>query len=159
MKIKKIESYPIFCFTTKAKISDLNAITSEIPQGLFQELEQTESVAVGPISFIYHGMDGNLATTFDLDIAIPVDKIVGAYQGQYLFKNLTPLKCISYDHFGSWNDIAKAYEKISYFAMNSRHILNFECREVYQNIQTAKDEKQKRFDNPDNMTEIQMGIQ
>jgi hypothetical protein len=159
MKVKQIESYPVFCFTTKTKISELKAITAEIPPDLFQELEEIKSIAVGPISFVYHGMDGNPATTFDLDIVIPVDKITNAYQGQYLFKNLAPLKCISYDHFGSWNDIAGVYEKVNYFAMNSGHTLNFECREIYQNIKTAKDEMQKSFDNPDNVTEIQMGIQ
>ncbi|MBU3918206.1 GyrI-like domain-containing protein [bacterium] len=158
MKLKTVEPQTVFFHATTTTIPGLMDLTLKIPPKLFLELEKTKSKTTGPISWHYYGMDGNPETEFQLEIAIPVDKS-SEYQGEFGFKSLGEFKCVSLIHEGSWTTINKGYEKLIQETIKAGYALAFESREIYHNIKTAEDEKNKRFDALDNVTEIQMKLQ
>ena len=158
MIVKDVAPFTVFFHSQQANIAELADLTREIPPRLFLEVEKTGSKINGPISFLYYGMDGNPETEFQLEIVLPVDK-AGSGQDEFDFKVLDRFKCISTVLEGSWSLLGQSYEKLVNEAIKAGHNLMFESREIYHNITDAEAEKRKRFESPENITEIQMRIQ
>lgn len=157
MNIKTVPPYPVFFHRCRARIPDLSEKAREIPSQLYRDLTKTSAHITGPISFFYYGMDGNPDTEFELEIAIPVDR-AAAYEGEFAFRQVEAFKCVSATHRGSWALLGQCYEQLVAETIRGGHQLLFESREIYHNIASAEAEQRKRFDSPENVTEIQMKI-
>jgi effector-binding domain-containing protein len=107
-------------------------------------LEETE-----PLHFIYSGMTEDMTKPFQLEIALVVKERKEG-RSKFKFRELEPLKAFNSNYKGSLEGIGKHYEEM----MREMSVKGLkptnECREVYHYYE--------KFDSPNNITEIQLGI-
>lgn len=81
-------------------IAEIATFAEEIIPQLYMQLAASSLEAAGPMNFIYHGINGNPETKFDLHVAIPI-KAKGKPQEKFLYYHTRPFSCAYTDYHGS----------------------------------------------------------
>ncbi len=132
--------------TTLRKITDYSKTYVD---ALLKEMEKAGLKAEGPMEFIYFGACSDPDKEFTLQIAVPVEEEKPVGEG-YKFKKAEPFKCMAYEHKGDIADLHDAYEKTFEAVFAQQLQPNNEVREVYKVYENLT--------SPDNLTEIQIGV-
>ena len=128
-------------------LSELHDIAGTIMKDLYAEAASLTMVT-GPLSWIYHGMDGKPETVFTLEIALPIQNNITPKH--FKTKEVPSFKSVSKIHEGSWETIGGTYNDIIQYVETNRIPMKDECREIFLNID---------FERPENnVTEVQIGI-
>ncbi len=149
MEIKTISPVPVLFFTTKTTLEGLSSYVGTVAAALYKDALAKELLPSGPVTWLYYGADGNPATEFILEIALPVQGIpVG--ESPFLYKVLPSFYCASFMHYGDWGKMADTYQK-SMIALSGRGAVpSGFTREQYIYFDFQ--------DTSNNITEIQIGL-
>jgi effector-binding domain-containing protein len=132
----------------RTTIPQLEQFVAVVAKELYAEAVQQNALVSGPQYWIYHGMDGNPAREFTLEIAIPVQGTIS--NSKFATKVLSPYKSLNHLHEGAWEKMPDTYGQILAHIDANKIAMTDECREVYWNVD---------FQNPaNNRVEVQMGI-
>jgi effector-binding domain-containing protein len=149
MEIKTFNPFTVLYFTKQITMAELFIFVRTKARELYTDALHSDLEIVGPVYWIYYGMDGNPETIFTLEIALPITEPI-SYQGNFAIKKLNPFKCISAVLSGSWENLPATYGTIFGEIGQKAHTPSGECREIYLHMD---------FNNPENnITEIQVGI-
>lgn len=149
MEVKKVKPATVFYHSEETTLAGIHGVAVREIENLYEEAEKIGLKEVAPMQFVYYGCDDKFDTKFTLEIALIIDE-ERAYNGKYRFKELEAFKCASTIHKGNVNDLSKTYEKFMPELLKSGKSITDHSREVYHNY--------IKEDSPDNITEIQIGI-
>ena len=150
MTVKEINPINVLCFTQQVTLTGLQQFVGVKARELYHEAVQHNLDIMGPVYWVYYGMDGNPETVFTLDICLPV---AGGkdYQGPFDLKQLGAFKCLSDWHNGAWRNFPATYGSLFQETGKKQYIPSGQCREIYLHIDFENEEN--------NVTEVQAGIQ
>ena len=149
MEVKTVNPVKVFYHSEMTTLNGIHEVANREIDKLNTEAVKIGLKEVAPLQFVYHGCDDNPETKFTLDIALVVAE-EKPYEGKYKFKDLDGFKCVSTIHNGSINQIGETYEKfMPELAKNGKQMTD-QNREVYH--------KYIDLDSPENITEIQIGV-
>jgi len=139
----------VLSFIKQVRIPDLQEFVRIKARELYFDAIHSNLEVMGPVYWVYHGMDGNPQTLFTLEIALPV-LLSNGYSGDFAINKLAPFKCISAIHKEGWDRLPGTYMKLYGEISRAGYTPANECREIYMHID---------FDNAgNNITEVQVGI-
>jgi effector-binding domain-containing protein len=149
MEIKNIHPVTVLSFKKQIKLPDLQEFVRIKARELYYDAIHNNLEVMGPVYWVYYGMDGNPQALFTLEIALPV-LVSNGYSGDFAISQLAPFKCISAIHTDGWDKLPGTYRKLYGEAGRAGYTPVNECREIYINID---------FNNAENnITEVQVGI-
>ena len=149
MQTTQVNPFKALVFSTQATLSELGQHVGSVARQLHADAVANRLDIVGPIQWIYEGMDGNPHTRFNLTIALPVS---GQPSGETAFKcqTLPTFKCIWLIHHGPWNQMHIPYSQLFQQALSHQMTPSSISRELYIHVD---------FENAENnITLIQLGI-
>ena len=149
MEMKNIQPITMLYCSTRTNLAGLSEFVGTKVEELMADAAINHLTLVGPVYWLYYGVDGKPETIFELEIAFPVF-VNKPYSGNFKLKELPPFKCYSTIHAGPWNEMEKAYGELIGKAMAEDNTLTNNCREIYFNVDFVDISK--------NITEIQLGI-
>ncbi len=150
MEIKKTNSFSVLSFKKQVKLSDLQEYVRIKARELYVDAIHNNLEVMGPVYWVYYGMNGDANTPFTLEIALPVHKLNG-YKGDFDINSLGAFKYVSLTHNGEWQKLPSAYATLFGDLKSQGYAPSGESREVYIHID---------FSHPENnITEVQVGIQ
>jgi len=149
-EIKLILPITVLSFKKQVSIQDLQEFVRIKARELYYDAIHSNLEVMGPVYWVYYGMDGNPQTMFTLEIALPV-LVSNGYSGDFTISQLAPFKCISAVHKGGWEKLPETYMKLYGEIGQAGYTPMNECREIYINIDFKNAEN--------NITEVQVGIQ
>lgn len=149
MQIREIKPFPVICHSVVTDLSGLSALAGPVAKELYSEAVKHELEIAGPVFWSYFGFNGDPASKFRLEIALPL--MVGKkVKTSFELKETAPFTCISTVHEGNWYEIPKAYEALhAQLAAGGRQATG-DSRELYIHSNIYRQEV--------NVTEIQLGI-
>lgn len=150
MTIKKIPAIPVLYFGTRTTLSEIGKLVDKVASDLYATAARHDLLPTGPLHWIYTGADGKPDTEFNLEIALPVNRIA-AEKPAFSQKILPSFECVATHHNGSWDHLYETYDRLidDVFAKGKKP--SGICREQYLFMD---------FNNPtNNITEVQVGIQ
>ena len=110
--------------------------------------------AGGDMFYVYHGCNGDPAVEFDLEICLPISTGLEPHvqpDPPIRLRTTTPFKCLAVDYVGPMSGIGSAWMGLIQGVRDGGHKPIDQSREVYK--------KWIAFDSPDNITELQQGIE
>lgn len=149
MQTTQVNAFKALVFSTQATLSELGQHVGSVARQLHADAVANQLDIVGPIQWIYEGMDGNPQTRFNLTIALPVS---GQPSGETAFEcqTLPTFKCIWLIHHGPWNQMHIPYSQLFQQALSNQMTPSSISRESYIHVD---------FENAENnITLIQLGI-
>lgn len=149
MEVKNVESAKVFYHSEVTTLNGIHDVAVREIDAMCNEAENLGLKEIAPMQFVYYGCDDKPDTKFTLEIALVVEE-EKPYSGKYKFKNLDGFKCVSTIHKGSLNKFGETYEKFMPELLKSGKQMTDQSREVYH--------KYVEQDSPDNVTEIQIGV-
>lgn len=149
MELKKVNPQKVFYHAEVTTMNDIKAVAEREIDNLCKEAEDLGLKESGPLHFVYYGCCDKPDTKFTLEIALVVDQ-EKPYNGKYRFKELEKLTCVTTTHHGDINKIGETYEMFMTEIYKSGKHVTDQSREVYH--------KWISPESPDNITEIQVGI-
>lgn len=147
MEVKNVEPTKVFYHSEVTTLDGIHDVANREIDKMYEEVEQIGLKEVAPLQFMYLGFKPE--TSFTLEIALVVEE-EKPYNGQYKIKDLDGFKCVSTIHNGSINQIGETYEKFMLELMKNGKKMTDQIREVYH--------KYIGLDSPENITEIQIGV-
>lgn len=149
MQTKEIKPIVSLCFTTETTMNDMLKYVRVKANELHRSAIENNLEVTGPVYWVYHGMDGNPATRFTLEICVPVF-VAEKYSGPFEIKHLPSFTSATEIHQGAWELMPQTYQKLIGEILQNGKTMTGTCREMYINMD---------FKNPENnITEIQIGI-
>lgn len=149
MTTKRIPAIPVLYFSTKTSLSQLGPLVGSVAQQLYKEAASQDLLPVGPVQWIYTGADGKPDTIFQLEIALPVNKLSDQLSS-FQQKELPVFDCACILHEGAWENLSDSYNKIIGEVYASGNKMSGVVREQYIYMD---------FNQPENnITEILIGI-
>jgi effector-binding domain-containing protein len=149
MEAKKVESANVFYHSEVTTLNGIHDVAVREIGAMSKKAEDLGIKEIAPMQFVYYGCDDKPDTKFTLEIAMVIDE-EKPYSGKYKFKKLDGFKYVSTMHKGSLNKLGETYEKFIPELFKSGQQMTDQSREVYHEY---VDE-----DSPDNVTEIQIGV-
>ncbi|MCG8307883.1 MAG: GyrI-like domain-containing protein [Cytophagales bacterium] len=149
MEEKTVKSAKVFYHSEVTTLEGIHDIAVREIDNMYAEAEKIGLKETAPMQFVYYGCDDKPDTKFTLEIAMLIDG-EKPYEGKYKFKELEDFKCVSTIHKGSISDLGKTYEKFMPELFKSGKEMTGQSREVYH--------KYVQQDSPENVTEIQIGV-
>jgi effector-binding domain-containing protein len=147
---KNIGPIRFLYFAARTTVAELSGLVGHVQQELFAEAVKHKFFISGPAYWNYFNFH-DVKKPFDLQISVPVAKIVSGYKGKYPIKTTGPFRCVSFMHEGSWEKFPESYGLMMGFIHKQKMCLTSESREIYINVD---------FENHGaNVTEIQIGIE
>lgn len=146
--VKETEPFMALTFTTNATLKTL-AAQSHVPENLYDEADRLGLTVGGPVQYIYTGVGGDGNIPFRLDIALPIHQRV-AIPFAFSYQPFPSFRCLSYTHFGSWDDFPEIYDALFTQFRRARYQNDGRIREVYMAVDNENRENC--------VTEIQIGI-
>jgi effector-binding domain-containing protein len=148
----QVRTYPamnvLYC-TFRTSLLTLHDKIGTVARDLYAEAARQHLLVTGPVYWFYYGADGTPETVFTLEIAIPISGTPETSEN-FLFKELSPFKCLSVVHTGAWSEMSSTYGRLFEKVGEDALVMNDVCREVYLNIDFSRDEC--------NLTEVQLGL-
>jgi effector-binding domain-containing protein len=132
-------------------IPEIATIARNEMEQMIEALQAAGGVPTAPVTFIYHGADGTPTTPFRLTLAVPLATVPARVPDPYELVESPEFKCLATDFVGPMPDIMWGYDRI-FSAMREQSLVRTEeSREIYK--------KWIGFESPDNVTELQVGVQ
>jgi hypothetical protein len=132
-------------------IPEIATIARNEMEQMIEALQAAGGVPTAPVTFIYHGADGTPTTPFRLTLAVPLATVPARVPDPYELVESAEFKCVATDFVGPMPDIMWGYDRI-FSAMREQSLVRTEeSREIYK--------KWIGFESPDNVTELQVGVQ
>jgi len=135
----------------------LNTVTQrvgDLPMQIYDDMEQQKLTPLGPMVFVYRGVDGNPDAEFELEITLPVDSEQAreTYNGKFELKRIEPLRHVETLYTGPVSAMSKeGYEPLFTELSRTGIAPNGQCREVYDHWVSPESEE--------NRIRIQVGVQ
>jgi hypothetical protein len=149
MEKKTVQKTTVLCISLDTTLKTMTNNTGNLPNDLVEKALELQLEIAGPQIWVYDGADGNLNTTFELTIAIPVNKPIGD-TGKFRFAEFPEINCISEIHNGAWARLGETYQKLMPAIMQQGLLCTGISREVYHVCD---------FENQENcITEIQIEV-
>jgi len=149
MQTKEVKPMRVLYATHQTSINGLNQYVRVVARRLYQEACRADLEIVGPVYWIYYGMDGHPDTEFTLEIALPITESNG-YSGEFHTKELPAFRCVSALHTQAWEKMPETYGQLIGALTAQGATMSGICREVYLHMD---------FNAPENnLTEVQIGI-
>ncbi len=150
MEFKDVKPLTVFYHQEKTTLRKLMEVADrEIPK-MQEEAKKLGLEEVSPMQFRYLDCTSDIDKEFTLEIGMVVGEKKGNLEGLYDFKEWGPLSCASHIYKGDIRKIGEEYDKIFPEVLNSGREYNKEIREVYTRYIAP--------DSPENITEIQIGL-
>jgi effector-binding domain-containing protein len=149
MNTKQTSPKKIFYHATTTTLDQINKVAMEVIEDMYHEAKNLGLEEEEPMHFIYTGMSDDLTQPFHLEIALVVKNPKEGIS-KYKFRELEPIRVFNSEYKGGLQDIGQHYEKMMKEMSVKGFIPTNECREVYHHYE--------KFDSPNNITEIQLGI-
>lgn len=151
MQTKTIQPKKYFCFVGQ---TTLNTISKEVGAEvdlLFEEAHKMKLEQNGPLEFVYFDSTEDKNKPFTLWIALPVKSEKPLTNSKYSFKEQGEFKCYTHIHKGDVSDLYEVYGNLYNDLFSKGMRPTNQIREVYEKFETLV--------SPENITEIQIGIQ
>ena len=149
MEKKTVKKTTVLCISLNTTLKTMMNDTGNLPNELVEKALELQLEIAGPQIWVYDSADGNLNTTFELTIAIPVNKTNGE-TGNFRFAEFPEINCISEIHKGAWSRLGETYQKLMPAIMQQGLAYTGISREVYHVCD---------FENQENcITEIQIEV-
>lgn len=149
MNVKNVEPAKVFYHSEVTTLNGIHDVAVREIDAMCKVVEGLGLKEIAPMQFVYYGCDDKPDTKFTLEIALVVEE-EKPYSGKYKFKNLDGFKCVSTIHKGSVTKLGETYRKFIPELFKSGKQMTDQSREVYH--------KYVGEDSPENVTEIQIGI-
>lgn len=151
MDKKLVPSKNYFIFSTYTTLNKLHDLATAEVDKLFAKAGELGLQQTGPLEFIYFDCTNDRDKEFLLEIALPVASISDKVVAGYSFRKHEDFNCVSYIHKGEMEKLPGVYEKLYTEIWNNSIRPGNQIREVYSVFTDSN--------SPDNITEIQIGIQ
>lgn len=149
MSIKKIPAKSVLSSIHQVTIGEVSATAERVVGALCYDAGMCGLEQGGPLEFIYSGYDGNPATAFSLEIALPIKRRT-KYEGTFHLDRKKPIKCASLEYAGPMTTINRGYEAL-YNQLSAKGLKpTGEVREVYVHW--------VGYYSPQNVTELQVAV-
>jgi effector-binding domain-containing protein len=130
-------------------LGDLMSLSGTAVRHLYGYVADLNLLVCGPQYWFYHGVDGQPATPFTLEVALPVRGKIPTAVLPY-FKQLPAFRCLTSRYEGPWEGLAAEYQRMLQYVSDNELKLNGIYAESFLHID---------FDDPDSqITEIHLGI-
>jgi effector-binding domain-containing protein len=143
---KKVSSQLYFGMKTKLTILEIMTFAEKNVHKLIEQAQKLDLEIIGPLEFIYDGIDGTPETKFDLTMVLPIKEKKGD-SASFQYMETKPAVCVYTTYKGAMSGIGKAWGQF----MNDIHASGVkttdECREIYK--------KWIEPESNDNITELQ----
>lgn len=151
MQIRTIAPKNYLCHTTRTTLNSIREIAEKEIGPLFEEAARAGIRQTGPLEFIYFDAGSDKSKPFTLWIALPVEGPVALMNSRYSFKEAAGFRCYTHVHHGDLSDLGQIYERLYAGLFMKGYKPSNQIREVY--------EKHESLVSPENITEIQIGIE
>ena len=136
-------------FTTRATLLTLSQHIAGVAENLHNEAVRLDLTVIGPIQWIYTGVNGDETNEFQLEIVLPISQ-PGSPSDQFTYQVFPSFRCTSYTYTGSWSDMGELYNILFAQLYRDGYQSDGRVREIYSTVD---------FENPANcVTEIQIAI-
>ena len=151
--IKQIPAIPVISRTDRLTIPQIPAHSGPAVQSLIESLKQLGIPPIaGDMIYVYHGCNGDPTQEFDLEICLPVPSGLNLRLERPIeLKTTTPFRCVSVDYVGPMSGFGAAWMNLVRWVSAAGHKPTGQSREIYK--------KWVSFNAPDNVTELQQGIE
>jgi effector-binding domain-containing protein len=152
--LKLVPATSVIARRDRLTIPQIPAHSGPAIQSLIEALQALNASPSGDGAciYVYHDFDGDLQIPFDLEICLPVDPALrAAVPPPTRLATLPPFRCLAADYVGGMPGIGAAWTQFVDRATAGGHKLTRVSREVYK--------KWVGFDSPENVTELQQGIE
>ncbi len=129
-------------------IPEISAFAEAVLGDLFEEANKLGLTVTGPTEFIYFGCTGSPEASFDLYIAIPIEKKTGDAD-QFKYYDSPSFECVYQDYVGSMKGIGEGWSSFIGEAEQSGAVFHS------QNHIRAVCKKWVGFESDENVTELQ----
>lgn len=144
------QPYTVLSYQMETTLQDVMLIkVREKTEEMYTAAQSAGLSIIGPLQWNYYGADGNPATMFTLEIALPIvptDQHVSGFE----VKQLPAFKYVKTMLEGSWGGMGDAYGKLIPTALQAGLQLQGVSREIYHKIDHTPAEN--------HLTEIQVGV-
>jgi len=145
----EIPAFSALCFTTDATLLTLSRHDLNVAQDLYREAARLDLIVLGPIQWIYTGVNGNETNKFQLEIILPIRQPEGQ-PAEFSYKVFPAFHGVSYTYRGPWSNFGKLYDALFTQLYREGYQNDGRVREVYSVVDT---------DVPANcLTEIQIAL-
>lgn len=151
METATIPGKTYFCYSERTTLNDLHEVAARETNKFMTEAQRLKLEPTGPLEFIYIDCTNDKNKSFTLVMALPVKEAKSIGEGKYSIKNFEALKCVKHTYKGSFSNIYQEYENLFEEIFSKGIKPTNQVREVYHQFTT--------IDSPENITEIQVGIQ
>lgn len=146
---KTTQPFTALCFTTHATLQTLPQLAYGVAEDIHREVTRLGLDSIGPIQWIYAGVNNDETNEFQLKIALPIQQ-PGVEPDGFSYNVFPAFRCATYTYTGPWSDFGQLYAVL--FGQLYRAGLQNDGhnREMYSVIDA---------ENPENcVTEIQIGL-
>src|SRR5688572_22918486 len=113
-QLREIKPINFIFFRTETYLEQLPNFVP-VARDLFKEACLYNLQVTGPVHWHYIDCNGDPASPFTLEIALPVAEPLAEYDGSFHFKRTDPFRCVAVTHEGSWLSMREAYQKLNDF--------------------------------------------
>ncbi|AKD58176.1 GyrI-like domain-containing protein [Spirosoma radiotolerans] len=111
LQIKEIPAFTGLCFTTRATLPTLSRHTSDVVTRLYAEANHLGLEVIGPVQWIYTGVNGDETNEFHLDIALPIRQ-PGSQPDTFSYQVFPSFRCAFYTYRGPWSEFGQVYDAL-----------------------------------------------
>jgi len=132
-------------------LPEVSAFAASNVESLYAQAQTLNLKVSGPCEFIYINCTGEMDKSFDLKIAIPIEK-KGSNSDKFEYFESEEFTCVSKEYVGNMDGIGEAWQSLMKDVESNEITLsnNNHCREVYKTW--------VGFESNDNITELQTQI-
>lgn len=151
MKTKHIDPQIYFCLKMTTTLNAIHETAGQEAHGVYAQVAELGLQVTGPMEFIYFDCTSDRDKPFKLYIALPVAEMVPLTSNKYSYHEADSFDCQAYIHTGDIYQLGQAYEELFKELYKNGIQPSNQIREVYTHYID--------MDSPENITEIQIGIQ
>jgi effector-binding domain-containing protein len=151
METKKVSNRKYFSLSATTTLNQLPQLAGREVELLYAEAQKNNLSITGPVEFIYFDCSAQKDQPFEFVIALPVTQEYLPENGKYSIRELAEFNCFSHIHYGDVSDLHPVYGKLYEEIGRGGLMPSNQIREIY--------EKFVSLESPENITEIQIGIQ
>ncbi len=134
LEAKETAPFTALGFTTRATLRTLSEHAASVPTELHREITRLGLDIVGPMQWLYTGVNGDETNEFTLDIVVPVREALGQPNDGFSFREIPPFSCLAYTHAGPWSDFPNLYDALFAEIYRAGHRVTDTIREVYKRV-------------------------
>ena len=153
IQLKHIPAFSVIAWRQRLSIPQIPAHSGPAIHRLFESLKRNGAKPAGSdIIYVYKGCNGDPTVEFDLEICLPVDSgLILEPEAPMELTTISPFQCAAMEYAGPMSTIGQAWMNVVRWIREKGHTPTSQSREIYKKWISA--------DSPENVTELQQGIQ